>query len=311
MANLFNTESILSHTGLFWQYPVITEKTFYHQNKNDISYIGLPWATIIDKRININDIIQVILPKLSKNVKYYTCCQHILFRKLIPIFKFLNICTVYSCHKTISEDKIQGVTIKPCPLYAVNILDNTRNTSISNVDYVNIPRKYLYSFQGAYVKGVYMTDVRKRIFDMQHPPNCKISNIGNWYFEKIVYSNMQNKNENLNEDSNYMSRCEDYNQLLLNSRYSLCPSGSGPNSIRFWESLAVGSIPILLSDTLELPNNDDWDNAIIRVPEIDLSEIPCILQNISFSRESEMRKKCIQLFEYYKDNYKNIILKYN
>ena len=37
--------------NLFWQYPVITEKTFYEQNKYNFNYLGLPWATIIDKKI--------------------------------------------------------------------------------------------------------------------------------------------------------------------------------------------------------------------------------------------------------------------
>ena len=29
-------ESFIEEEGLFWQYPVITEKTFYHQNKDDL-----------------------------------------------------------------------------------------------------------------------------------------------------------------------------------------------------------------------------------------------------------------------------------
>ena len=56
------------------------------------------------------------------------------------------------------------------------------------------------------------------------------------------------------------------------SRYSLCPSGAGPNSIRLWESLAVGAIPIILADTLELPEHEDWDKAVLRVPEKDLGK---------------------------------------
>ena len=36
----------------------------------------------------------------------------------------------------------------------------------------------------------------------------------------------------------------------------------GPNSIRLWESLAVGAIPIILADTLELPKHKLWDKAI-------------------------------------------------
>ena len=46
---LFQTDKILSQLKLFWQYPVITEKTFYQQNKDNEKYIGFPWATIIDK----------------------------------------------------------------------------------------------------------------------------------------------------------------------------------------------------------------------------------------------------------------------
>jgi len=90
----------------------------------------------------------------------------------------------------------------------------------------------------------------------------------------------------------------------LNSRYSLCPSGSGPNSIRFWESLAVGSIPVLLADTLDLPKCFEWYKAIIRLPEKDLKLLPGILKNISHAEETEMRKMCIKIYDEVKDNYK-------
>ena len=53
----------------------------------------------------------------------------------------------------------------------------------------------------------------------------------------------------------------------------MCPSGSGPNSIRFWESLAVGSIPVLLSDSLELPKHKLWDDVIIRIKEKNFKNI--------------------------------------
>jgi hypothetical protein len=51
--------------------------------------------------------------------------------------------------------------------------------------------------------------------------------------------------------------------LLLDSRFTLCPSGSGPNYIRLWESLACGCIPVLLADTLDLPNHKLWDESIV------------------------------------------------
>jgi hypothetical protein len=73
----------------------------------------------------------------------------------------------------------------------------------------------------------------------------------------------QNAQGTLNENDETKKRTNIYNDILIKSRYSLCPSGSGPNSIRFWESLAVGSIPVLLADTLDLPEYIDWENSVV------------------------------------------------
>ena len=61
---IFPTQEIINNYKLFWQYPVITEETFYKQNKNNENYIGLPWATIIDKRYNLNIILNILKPYL-------------------------------------------------------------------------------------------------------------------------------------------------------------------------------------------------------------------------------------------------------
>ena len=81
---MFNTNEILNKTGLFWQYPAITEKTCYEQNKDNTNYLGIPWATIIDGRrsININNIFKLIKQHTVPNKEYYTCCQHIIFHIL-------------------------------------------------------------------------------------------------------------------------------------------------------------------------------------------------------------------------------------
>ena len=94
-----------------------------------------------------------------------------------------------------------------------------------------------------------------------------------WHFEKMVYSKLQNVRKELNEDERQKLRGEKYNEILLDSRYTLCPSGSGPNSIRLWEALAIGSIPIILADTLELPKHNLWGESILKVAEKDLKKI--------------------------------------
>ena len=63
---LIPTEKILELTKLFWQYPVITEGAFFNQNKNEPKYFGFPWATCIDKRININELFKILIQFKNK-----------------------------------------------------------------------------------------------------------------------------------------------------------------------------------------------------------------------------------------------------
>ena len=102
---------------------------------NDDKYVGFPWATIIDKRYNLNVILKILKSHIETGVQYYTCCQHISFRNLISLFKELGIMTIYTPHKKINEDTINDIQIKPCPLYAVNIEDNERNGMFKKIDF--------------------------------------------------------------------------------------------------------------------------------------------------------------------------------
>lgn len=286
------TECIdLKAFGIDWQRPVITEKEFFEQNKYDSNYLGFPWAEVIDRKHNQNKVYDF----LKNKEKNYTCCQHIYFRKLIPLFKKLGITKLYACHKKIDEDYIEDIQIIACPLYAVNVEDNERNYLFKDIDFFNKERKLLYSFQGGY-NGCYMTDIRQKIFKLSVKDDTKLIDSEGWHFEKAIYGG----DKRIIKD-----KLESYNKLLLESRFSLCPSGSGPNSIRLWESLATGSIPILLSDTLDLPKHELWQNSILRIKEKDLDKLDEILSEISSEREKEMRKNCLKLYNYFKDNLAN------
>jgi len=149
---MFPTEKILEENKLFFQYPVITEKTFFLQNKLDENFIGFPWATIIDKNIDHSLILSIINPYIEKNKEYYTCCQHIYFKKLLKLFSSLNIFLLYTPHKILKEDIIENITILPCPLYANNFENNDDNLTFQNVNFIEKERNFLYSFQGAYIE---------------------------------------------------------------------------------------------------------------------------------------------------------------
>ena len=294
-------DHLITKANLFWQYPVITEKIFYEQHKDNDGYVGFPWATVIDKNINLTIISNLIRPYLTTG-ETYTCCQHIHFRRLIPLFQSLRIKRLYIPHKILGEDHIRGIQLLPCPLYAVNIEDPTKNQLFQQVDLLHTPRSILYSFKGGYQNN-YLTRIRQEIFRMKHPSNCMIEHTGSWHFNEIVYSNQQNHRQKFKYSKNHIDNTNSYNELLLHSRYSLCPSGSGPNSIRFWESLGSGSIPILLADTLELPSGIDWSHTIIRFPESKLHLLPQVLSRIPIKQEQDMRKKCLEAYSILKNNY--------
>ena len=300
---------IINKCNLFWQYPVITEKIVNEQQKHNENYLGLPWATIIDKKLNLYGLYFILNTNLEKGKEYITTCQHIFFKKLIPFFKKINIKILYVAHKIKGEDVIDGIEIRACPLYAVNVEDVARNKEfkdLKNEDYLNRKRKYLYSFVGGY-QNAYLSKIRINIFNLKKSDNTFIQNTGSWHFNNIVYKkqvcNIDLNNKDNQDDKN---KTKNYNNILLDSRFSLCPSGSGPNTIRFWESLAVGAIPVLLSDTLELPKHKLWKDAIISIKEKEIFNIDNILSNITEEKEKLLRENCLKIYYYFKNNFIDI-----
>jgi len=164
------TQHLIKNTNLFWQYPVITEKTVFLQQKNNPKYFGIPWATIIDKKFNLATLIPQFRTILRGKKNCSTTCQHIHFRKIIPLCKMLGIGTIYSPHKVKGEEFINGIRIKPCPLYAVNYEDLSKNKEFREInntvgkekdrpkDFYILDRKYHYSFMGGYQPKHYMSN---------------------------------------------------------------------------------------------------------------------------------------------------------
>jgi hypothetical protein len=62
---------------------------------------------------------------------------------------------------------------------------------------------------------------------------------------------------------------------LSDNQYSLCVRGRGNFSYRFYESLAMRRIPVLVDTECVLPfdNEIDWDSVIVRVPSSNISSI--------------------------------------
>lgn len=92
-------------------------------------------------------------------------------------------------------------------------------------------------------------------------------------------------------------RENNYRRILSSSKFTLCPRGTGPGSIRFWEALASGSIPILISDSIKLP--EILDPFVFRIYEANASQVA---ENIIFLLsnlvELEKRRKLLLTLYY-------------
>jgi hypothetical protein len=314
-----------------WQYPVITEQqvcnSLKYWNQSGIEgfptdrrfvYLAVPWATIIDKniyqKVNLSTRVSSLIMEIKQRQKqvegreccYFTACQHIHFTRIIPILAQLDVKVLFASHKTTTLTFLSGIAICPLQLFAVNLEDPKRNALFRKVDLLEVPRAYLYSFIGFYSNN-YLTDIRRRLFAMKHPPNCLVKATNKWHFVDTVYRDQagiyskkyQPNHRQINLQVDY------YNHLLVSSRFSLCPSGSGSNSIRLWESLGAGSIPIVLADELDLPalsGDLSWEKTVVRIPEKEVDHMSERIGAINSEQEREMRANCLKVYELFSGN---------
>jgi hypothetical protein len=192
--------------------------------------------------------------------------------------------------------------IRPWTLYAVNYANKDRSEGLDPSRPIK-KREYLASFIGAHMNH-YRSDVRLRMREglSALQKTDLLIDIGNeWHFNKIVY------NEQVESSAIRLSDIEKenvatvrYNEFLTNSKFALCPEGAGPNTLRFWEAIATGSIPVLFDTALQFPWSADeklnelclfWD-------EYEIGE--GLYDWLSSFSEEELDRRSIQLRKVYK-----------
>lgn len=243
-----------------WQTPAKTELWAYEKLlekpnlDHKVQYICFPWATLVDRLDYNKEKAQKLLKALEQHppkmgIKIVTYCQHIYALKLLSFFKKIGITDIYWSHKVIGQDEIEGIKLHPYSLYPVMHYKRkkpTRNKPLSE-------RKYLYSFIGAYQPDLYLTPVRKWIFDLPKRDDALVIERNEWHFEQDVYRNqLLGESETEAKKRIRAQYEEEYISVMEETKYCLCPSGSGANSIRLWEAMEFGCVPVLLSDTLDL-----------------------------------------------------------
>jgi len=78
---------------------------------------------------------------------------------------------------------------------------------------------------------------------------------------------------------------QQYCDIIRRSKFSLCPRGSGPNSIRLFESMQLGVAPVIIADDWLLPMGPRWAEFAIFVPERRVREV----ESIVIEREADFQ----------------------
>ena len=229
--------------------PVKTEETIRRQLValaseiiTEYVYVSIPLAYFINTMgvIHVQKIINQICEE-HKDKKLFFVCQHILVNKIN-----FNEHLVFTPHATILDSYI------PIPHYSCNF-DISMSKKWEE-------RKYKFSFIGSFQTH----PVRRRIYEtLKDREDCCVIDTGIWHFE----SDKKRQEENARK----------YVEILGDTKFSLCPRGTGPSTIRMWESMAMGSKPVVFSDLLKYPlqfylSSELWTSESENFSKIDLSE---------------------------------------
>jgi len=317
----------------FWQYPCTTEKQAFDNHRalpggahiddaNRVvhTYLGLPWATYIDKRQFPREVLAHLRPRLmgfhwlavanGYALALHTVCQQIYWRCLTPQFRDLGITDLHlsHCERSIDQDrKACGFRIHSWPLIAPNI-ENPDRTMGLTIGKPTPERRYLASFIGAHMEH-YRSDVRVQLLEATKRDGGSdlLFELGDeWHFNKIVYTDQVGSRPlQASDTEQYDARTRRYNEVLSDSVFSLCPEGAGPNTLRIWESLATGAIPVIIADDWIPPtvpgSPASLTDCCIFVPSSEIDGIFTLLRGISRQRVAELQRRCIQAYPLFRN----------
>ena len=128
---------------------------------------------------------------------------------------------------------------------------------------------YLFSFMGS----VRNAPVRQKLATLKHDRSFFQNTTED--FDRILDRKMGQR-ERLDYDRRYA-------EVAKASKFVLCPRGLSGSSIRLFETMRMGRVPVILSDDWVAPAGPRWDAFAIRIRENNFAEIPRLLEQ----REAE------------------------
>jgi len=167
-----------------------------------------------------------------------------------------------------------------------------------------VTNKYFLAFKGKrYVHGI-GSDTRNSLHHLHNG-------------EDIVMTTTCKHGKNWRELMD--ERCEednaeydhwDYDNLLSNSTFCLVPRGRRLGSFRFLETLQAGCLPVILSNSWQLPFDEviDWSSASLSLDERMLLQVPEMLHTVSGPEVFSRRQQTQVIWDNYLSSVEKIVL---
>lgn len=143
------------------------------------------------------------------------------------------------------------------------------NNNVKHTNYDNA--KYLYSFAGS---SKTYPSAREKVLALQYPNS--------------VILDSANPSQKLNSD--------EYGKLISQSKFIICPRGYCPSTVRIFEAMKAGRVPVIISDDWLPPSFTNWEAFSIRIDENKIPEIPDILESLE-DKAHEMGQEARRVFE--------------
>jgi hypothetical protein len=137
----------------------------------------------------------------------------------------------------------------------------------------------------------YLLDDRAAVTDSTDPPDLLYSFVGDTTThplraELATLSHRSGLVVNTSRQAPWLggdrrSYLDGFTATMSRSRFVLCPRGRGVASMRLFETMMLGRVPVIISDWWVPVAGPKWSSFSVRVSEKDVSRIPAILQHLA------------------------------